>query len=117
MDTQTSPLALLQDPSLLKTDALIGGDWLAGTARFEVSDPATGQRLADVANLGAADAETAIAAANSSLLDVEQVTASGATRANPQQVVVAPGLQTRQQLAVQALSLASRSDQAILRLF
>ena len=32
--------------------------------RFEVSDPATGQRLADVANLGAADAEAAIAAAN-----------------------------------------------------
>jgi len=64
MDTQTSPLALLQDPSLLKTDALIGGDWLAGGARFEVCDPATGQRLTDVANLGAADAEAAIAAAN-----------------------------------------------------
>ena len=64
MDTKTSPLALLQDPSLLKTDALIGGDWLAGTRRFEVSDPATGQRLADVANMGAAEAEAAIAAAN-----------------------------------------------------
>ena len=64
MDTKTSPLALLQDPSLLKTDALIGGDWLAGTNRFEVSDPATGQRLVDVANLGAADAEAAILAAH-----------------------------------------------------
>jgi succinate-semialdehyde dehydrogenase/glutarate-semialdehyde dehydrogenase len=64
MDTKTSPLSLLQDPSLLKTDALIGGDWLAGASRFEVSDPATGQRLVDVANLGPADAEAAIAAAN-----------------------------------------------------
>jgi succinate-semialdehyde dehydrogenase / glutarate-semialdehyde dehydrogenase len=64
MDTKTSPLALLQDPSLLKTDALIGGDWMAGSGRFEVSDPATGLHLADVANLGAAEAEAAIAAAN-----------------------------------------------------
>ncbi|HYN59880.1 MAG TPA: NAD-dependent succinate-semialdehyde dehydrogenase, partial [Rubrivivax sp.] len=64
MDTKTSPLAQLNDPSLLKTDALIGGAWVAGTTRFEVSDPATGQRLADVANLGAADADAAIAAAN-----------------------------------------------------
>ena len=63
--TQTpSPLAGLNDPSLLKTDALINGQWVAGTGRFDVNDPATGQKLADVANLGAADAETAIAAAN-----------------------------------------------------
>ena len=64
MDTKTSPLALLNDPSLLKTDALINGQWLPGSSRFEVHDPATGARLADVANLGPADAEAAIAAAN-----------------------------------------------------
>jgi succinate-semialdehyde dehydrogenase/glutarate-semialdehyde dehydrogenase len=64
MDAKTSPLTPLNDPSLLKTDALIGGNWVKGTARFEVQDPATGQRLADVANLGAAEAEAAIAAAN-----------------------------------------------------
>lgn len=64
MDTPTSPLALLNDPSLLKTDALIGGEWVAGSARFEVTDPATGLKLAEVANLGAEAAETAIAAAN-----------------------------------------------------
>ena len=63
--TQTqSPLEGLADPSLLKTDALIGGQWVAGAGRFDVHDPATGQKLADVANLGAADAEAAIAAAN-----------------------------------------------------
>ena len=50
MDTKTSPLSALADSSLLKTDALIGGEWIAGSTRFQVSDPATGDKLADVAN-------------------------------------------------------------------
>jgi succinate-semialdehyde dehydrogenase/glutarate-semialdehyde dehydrogenase len=65
MDMKASPLAQLKDPSLLKTDALINGQWVAGSARFDVLDPATGLKLADVANLGPADAEAAIAAADS----------------------------------------------------
>jgi succinate-semialdehyde dehydrogenase/glutarate-semialdehyde dehydrogenase len=64
MDMKTSPLALLNDPTLLKTDALINGQWVAGSQRFDVTDPATGGHLASVANLGAAEAEAAIAAAN-----------------------------------------------------
>ena len=60
----TSPLSLLKDPTLLKTDALVNGQWVGGGSRFAVTDPATGTHLADVANLGAADAEAAIAAAN-----------------------------------------------------
>jgi len=64
MDMKTSPISLLKDPSLLKTDALINGQWVKGTARFDVNDPATGLKLADVANLGAKEAEAAIAAAN-----------------------------------------------------
>ena len=64
MDMKTSPLALLQDPSLLKTDGFINGQWVKGSGRFEVIDPATGLKLADVANLGAAEAEAAVAAAN-----------------------------------------------------
>ena len=64
MTTPISPLTLLKDPSLLKTDALINGQWLKGTSRFDVFDPATGHKLADVANLGPADAQAAIAAAN-----------------------------------------------------
>jgi succinate-semialdehyde dehydrogenase/glutarate-semialdehyde dehydrogenase len=59
-----SPLSLLNDPSLFKTDALINGLWVQGSSRFDIEDPATGQKLADVANLGPADAELAIAAAN-----------------------------------------------------
>ena len=64
MNLKTSPLALLKDPTLLKTDALINGQWVRGASRFDVLDPATGQKLADVANLGPADAQAAIAAAN-----------------------------------------------------
>ncbi len=60
----TSPLALLNDPSLLKTDALINGQWVAGSSRFDITDPATGAVLASVANLGPAETEAAIAAAN-----------------------------------------------------
>ncbi len=63
MDTKTSPLAFLKDPSLLKTEALINGQWVAGAARFEVNDPATCAKLAEVANLGPAEAEAAVAAA------------------------------------------------------
>jgi succinate-semialdehyde dehydrogenase / glutarate-semialdehyde dehydrogenase len=64
MDMKTAPLSLLNDPSLLKTDALINGQWVAGSARFDVLDPSNGSKLADVANLGPKDAENAIAAAN-----------------------------------------------------
>ncbi|OGB58141.1 MAG: succinate-semialdehyde dehydrogenase (NADP(+)) [Burkholderiales bacterium RIFOXYD2_FULL_59_8] len=60
----TTPLSLLKDPTLLKTNALINGQWVAGTSRFAVTDPATGAHLADVANLGPAEAQAAITAAN-----------------------------------------------------
>ncbi len=63
MDMKTSPLASLNDPSLLKIDALVDGRWLGGTARFAVNDPATGLELARVANLGADDTQRALAAA------------------------------------------------------
>ena len=64
MNDRTSPLASLDDPSLLKTQALINGEWVAGKTTFAVDDPATGALLAEVANLGTAEAATAIAAAN-----------------------------------------------------
>ena len=62
--TTASPLAQLKDPSLFKTDSLINGQWVAGSSRFEVTDPSNGQHLTTVANLGAQEAEQAIAAAN-----------------------------------------------------
>jgi succinate-semialdehyde dehydrogenase/glutarate-semialdehyde dehydrogenase len=60
----TSPLSTLNDPTLLKTGGLINGEWVSGAAHFAVTDPATGQALAQVANLGAAEARAAIAAAH-----------------------------------------------------
>ena len=71
MITKTSPLAGLNDPGLLKSDALVGGEWVnSGAARqhrFAVTDPATGAKLADVANLGPVDCHNAIVAAEKAL--------------------------------------------------
>ena len=64
MDMKTSPLASLNDPSLLKADALINGAWVQSASRFDVNDPATGMKLVAVANLGAAETQAAISAAN-----------------------------------------------------
>ena len=51
MDMKTPPLALLKDPSLIKTDALINRQWVKGSNRFNIHDPAKGAKLANVANL------------------------------------------------------------------
>ena len=64
MTQNTSPLALLADPSLLKTQAWIGGEGVAGSTRFAVHDPATGLKLTDVANLGDTETEAALQAAH-----------------------------------------------------
>ncbi len=66
MTNTPAPLAALHDASLLKTQGLIGGEWVSArdeTARFDVTDPATGQVLAQVANLGAVDCAAALSAA------------------------------------------------------
>ncbi len=59
----------LQDPSLLKTRAFIGGAWIAaddGTTHA-IHNPATGAEIARVPDLGAAETERAIAAADAAL--------------------------------------------------
>lgn len=55
----------LNDPSLLKRQAYIDGQWLSADsgAVFEVLDPATGKCLASVPQMGAAEAERAVLAA------------------------------------------------------
>jgi succinate-semialdehyde dehydrogenase / glutarate-semialdehyde dehydrogenase len=67
MDMKTSPLSLLNDPSLLKTDALINGEWVASSSRFDIFDPATGLKLASASNLSASDATKSIAFAQTAL--------------------------------------------------
>ena len=58
-----SLLSRLQDPSLLRTQALINGQWVDSADQVEVRDPASGELLASVPRLGAADTELAIEAA------------------------------------------------------
>ncbi len=55
----------LQDKSLFRTQAYVGGEWKAADSKatFAVTDPATGAELAQVAELGSAEAERAVAAA------------------------------------------------------
>jgi succinate-semialdehyde dehydrogenase/glutarate-semialdehyde dehydrogenase len=58
----------LDDPNLLRTDAYIDGAWVPARdgARFAVKNPATGETLAEVADLLEEDARAAIAAAHDS---------------------------------------------------
>ena len=57
----------LQNPGLFQADAWINGRWLAGGSRFAVDNPASGEVIAQVSNLGATEAEEAIAAAEAAL--------------------------------------------------
>lgn len=56
----------LKDPTLLATNAFIGGSWCgaASNATFEVTNPANGDVLAEIPDLDASDARRAIDAAN-----------------------------------------------------
>ncbi|GAB4526257.1 MAG: NADP-dependent succinate-semialdehyde dehydrogenase [Amphiplicatus sp.] len=64
-------VTMMQSNACLRTDAFIDGAWTpaASGARFAVFDPATGEKIADVADCGADDARRAIAAAERALPD------------------------------------------------
>lgn len=64
MDMKANPLSLLKDPSLLKSQAFLNGQWADSHQQFSVNDPATGMELGKVANCTAQQAEQAIEAAN-----------------------------------------------------
>jgi succinate-semialdehyde dehydrogenase/glutarate-semialdehyde dehydrogenase len=55
----------LQDETLLKRDAFVDGAWVPADsgARFAVKNPATGETIADVADLGEAETQRAVEAA------------------------------------------------------
>jgi succinate-semialdehyde dehydrogenase/glutarate-semialdehyde dehydrogenase len=68
MTTSTLPIHLT-DPSLFKTESYINGQW-AGAAdggTFAVDNPVDGTTIAEVQNLGGAEAQAAIDAANGAL--------------------------------------------------
>ncbi len=60
----TKPLRdVLSDPTLLKEDCYINGQWVKGAERMPVTDPATGEEIASVPVLPPSEVEAAIDAA------------------------------------------------------
>ncbi|MCC6000558.1 MAG: NAD-dependent succinate-semialdehyde dehydrogenase [Pararhodobacter sp.] len=71
LDKSTNLRDLLKDPSLLETRAFVAGEWVQADdgATFPVRNPARGDVIAEVADLGRAEAARAIAAADSARRD------------------------------------------------
>ena len=67
MSQATSPIAQLNDPSLLRHQAYINGAWVDATNTFDVINPADGTRLGTVPNMDAAQTQLAIDAAQRAL--------------------------------------------------
>ncbi len=71
LDSVTNLRDLLKDPSLLASKAYVAGEWVGaddGTT-FPVVNPARGDVIAEVPNLGRAETARAIAAANAAMKD------------------------------------------------
>ena len=66
---------LLKDPSLFKEEAFINGGWVKTVNTFAVTNPATGEEIAQVSNLESKDAELAIQAAESAFQEWKSKTA------------------------------------------
>lgn len=76
-DTATDLRAILKDPSLLATQAYVAGEWIDaddGTT-FPVTNPARGDVICTVPNLGRAEVARAIAAADRAQKDWQKRTA------------------------------------------
>ena len=69
LDTQTDLKSLLKDPSLLVTRAYVGGQWVDGAACFDVTNPARGDVIAEVADVDRAQVAGAIAQAETAQKD------------------------------------------------
>jgi len=54
----------LADPSLVREQALVAGEWVDAAARIEVRNPSTGELLAEVADMALSDIRRAIVAAD-----------------------------------------------------
>ena len=69
LDTATDLHSLLKDPSLLATKAYVAGQWIDADdgATFRVTNPARGDVICTVPNLGRAEVARAIAAAETAM--------------------------------------------------
>ena len=65
LDSVTDLRSLLKDPSLLADKAYVAGEWIEADdgSSFEVTNPARGDVIARVPNLGRAETARAIASA------------------------------------------------------
>ena len=69
------PLTRIKDRALLQTGAYINGQWLENGRRFSVTDPGTGQTIAEVCNAGTAETLQAISAAETAFISWRKETA------------------------------------------
>ncbi|PLL11761.1 succinate-semialdehyde dehydrogenase (NADP(+)) [Tabrizicola sp. TH137] len=71
LDSVTNLASLLKDPSLLVTKAYVAGQWIDADdgTRFEVTNPARGDVICTLPNLGRAETARAIAAAETAMKD------------------------------------------------
>ncbi|MEL5875959.1 NAD-dependent succinate-semialdehyde dehydrogenase [Cereibacter sphaeroides] len=69
LDSVTDLRSLLKDPSLLETRAFVAGEWIEADdgATFEVTNPARGDVICTVPDLGRAETARAIAAAEEAM--------------------------------------------------
>lgn len=65
----------LKDPSLLKTESYINGNWIKGKSRFAVYNPSNGTIITEVAEVGTAETNHAIKAAQTAFEKWKQLTA------------------------------------------
>ena len=71
LDTKSDLKSLLKDPSLLETRAFVAGEWVGADdgATFEVTNPARGDVICTVPDLGRAETARAITAAKEAMKD------------------------------------------------
>ena len=82
LDSVTNLASLLKDPSLLATKAYVAGQWIDADdgTRFAVKNPARGDVICEVPNLGRAEVARAIAASDASSMWCCPCSTSSATR-------------------------------------
>lgn len=69
MSVATSLESRLNDPTLLRSDAFVAGEWVSSDQTFNVTNPANGSVICTVPNLTSTDAATAIDAAQDAQKD------------------------------------------------
>lgn len=59
-----NPLSSVKDQSLIKKHGFINNEWVGGDGFFDVNDPSTGQKIAEVSDMGASLSQASVDAAS-----------------------------------------------------